>query len=197
MDIDKIQASNPRLTQGDLEEVRDLIGQYLTEKTELQLLERSKKALKKLEKKIDYDEYKQFNDLPNCKCIIGETDHKLFDLVHSALLADLIIIGDQQKMLPKLMINYADYSSPPIIVHLHNRKSFTYYDKDIGLNNTNIDFFSINLEDNTIDHDEIIKKIYRKLTYKLKKSANISALNSSCVITTSILSEIHAILLTF
>ena len=61
------------------------------------------KALKRIEVTYDQENFSIFKDFKNLVCIVGENDNNLYDLIHSSLMADIIIIGDQQRMLPKLI----------------------------------------------------------------------------------------------
>ena len=132
------------------------------EKRRLNLTKNKVKQLKQLEFDFEDKMFCQFNGVSNCVSVIGESDSNLFDLIHSAILADLIIIGDQQSMLVKLMVNYADNLNPPIIVHLHNRKeNLRNYGRTMGV--TNLKIISINM--NNIDKI-LLKQIAKELINK-------------------------------
>ena len=47
---------------------------------------------------------------------VGETGLKLFQLVHSMLEADIVIVSNQQRMAPKLVANLGQENSPKVIV---------------------------------------------------------------------------------
>ena len=68
----------------------------------------------------DEQQFAKFEQLPLCEMLIGETDETLFCLVDAALKADIIVIGSQQRMLPKLLSLYAKQGNRPIFVLLHN-----------------------------------------------------------------------------
>ncbi len=76
-------------------------------------------SLRDLIPQVDEREFAVFDSVPGVTCHVGETDENLFRLVHATLTADVVIVGDQQKMLPKLLANYADRSRPAIVVVLY------------------------------------------------------------------------------
>ena len=129
------------------------------------------KQLKQIELGYEDKMFSPFKCVTNCVSVIGESNSSLFDLIHSAMLADLIIIGDQQNMLVKLMINYADNLNPPIIVHLHNRKQVREFGRGEGLDATNLKIISINM--NNINKD-VIKQIGEELVKKRNQNRDIS-----------------------
>ena len=125
------------------------------------------RQLKRMENSFETKKFRAFASLPNCVAIIGESEQNLFDLIHSAMLADLIVFGNQQKMMPRLMENYADPLSPPILVHLHNTEKVKGHG-DLGLSSTNIKLTSINLRNN---NNSLIKQIGKDL---IKNRTNLS-----------------------
>ena len=75
--------------------------------------------LKEAKESYDEKKFKVFEDLDNSCLMVGEKDDSLFHFVDSILTADIIVIGTQQKMIPKLITNYYDFDNPPIIIVLH------------------------------------------------------------------------------
>lgn len=78
---------------------------------------------------LDYDEreFSIFDDLKLSARLIGESEDNLYDLIDSALLADIIVIGTQQRMLPKLIATYYDLKRPKIIVTLYRGAALPEY----------------------------------------------------------------------
>ena len=124
------------------------------------------KQLKNLGYSFDAEKFKPFTKISNCFSVIGESDPNLFDLTHSAMLADLIVYGDQQIMMPDLMANYADNLNPPILVRLHNREIAKDYDPT-GLSGTTIKLTSINMRNK---NNDLIKQVSKDLIEKWKRS---------------------------
>jgi len=74
---------------------------------------------------FDRDQFKDFESLENTKCVIGESETKLEQLVHSATEADIIICSDQQYMMHKLTTAICSKQKPKVIVLTKNSDSFT------------------------------------------------------------------------
>ena len=79
----------------------------------------------KLSNSYESKEFCRFNNLQNCTCIIGESDEKLFDLIRSCMIADIFIIGSEQRMIPKFIANYYDIERPPIIFILYKNRDLS------------------------------------------------------------------------
>lgn len=75
--------------------------------------------LEKSEKTYTNSQFSNFQKLDDCVCIVGETDENLLDLIHSALNANIIVTGTQQRMIPKLLAFYSDQDFPQIMLVLH------------------------------------------------------------------------------
>ena len=57
----------------------------------------------------------------NTALLLGENDENLFDLIHSALTADLIVVSGHQKMLATLLSLYGRRHNPPCLLVLYNK----------------------------------------------------------------------------
>ena len=69
----------------------------------------------------DQEKFAPFESIENLNCIVGETDENLFDLIHSALTADLIIFGPQQRFIPRMIATYYENrADAPVLVKLEN-----------------------------------------------------------------------------
>jgi len=70
---------------------------------------------------LAYDalQFEPFSRIPNARVIVGESDDNLFELIDAALAADIVIIGHQQKMIPKLLANYSDRSRRTVVILLY------------------------------------------------------------------------------
>ncbi len=71
------------------------------------------KSICDLEEGHDDRSFAVFRDLTDCKCIIGETDRNLCDLIHSTLTADIVIA---QRMLPSLIPAYCGDRKPVVVI---------------------------------------------------------------------------------
>jgi len=60
-----------------------------------------------------------FGDIPDAALLVGETEDNLLNLIHSALLADVIVVGSHQRMLPKLLSILRPVERYPTILLLH------------------------------------------------------------------------------
>ena len=65
-----------------------------------------------------YDEqrFSVFSQLDNTRCVIGETRKNLCDLIHSTLIADIVVTATQQWMLPNLTSAYGGEQQPVTII---------------------------------------------------------------------------------
>jgi hypothetical protein len=82
----------------------------------LKLSPEKKVALNEIKDQYDEKQFSIFDTLNDNKCIIGETEQSLHELINSALSADIIIVAAQQRMLPKLTANFCNGNSPIVIV---------------------------------------------------------------------------------
>lgn len=78
---------------------------------------------------INYDRkmFSEFRGLPGVRCVIGESDNNLYDLIQACLTADIIVMGTQQRMLLKLLLMYHDVSHPKIIIVLNPDEKVEHY----------------------------------------------------------------------
>jgi len=79
--------------------------------------------LKVAEKSYNQKAFSVLDNFEDCQCLVGETDKNLFDFIHSILTADIILIGTQQRMIPKLMNFYSDEDHHPILIFLHTSEN--------------------------------------------------------------------------
>jgi len=96
-----------------------------------------------------------FNNLENCSLIIGETDEQLFNLIDSCLMADIFIIGNMQRMIPKFLANYYNPQKPPLIFVLSKNRNpssiIKTYARDLTLDSRKATVIPVNLEDYKIE----------------------------------------------
>jgi len=76
-------------------------------------------ALKEAARNYDEKEFNQLKAIPDSVVVVGENRKNLKDLIHSALMADVIISGSQQHMMKKLYTSYYDPKRQPIFVNLY------------------------------------------------------------------------------
>lgn len=121
--------------------------------------------LKQAENSYDQNKFAQFKELENCLCLVGETDENLFDLIHSSLIADIIVIGTQQRMLPKLLALYGDVDNPPILIVLHKETNPLNYYNQLGLDEKKAKIIPVKLDDMNLE--DIVVKVRQELTSKM------------------------------
>jgi hypothetical protein len=91
------------------------------------------KILNHSQKHYDQKAFEILKGIKNGETVIGESSTNLFDLIHSALSSDIVIIGTQQQMIPKLLTNYcANYDQMPTVIVLHRGSKPNH--SRIGLN---------------------------------------------------------------
>jgi len=76
--------------------------------------------LKNHELTYDQNSFEKFSQLDGVKTCIGEKNTKLYELIHSLLHAEVVIIGTQQRMIPKLLSVYCNPSNMPLVIVLEN-----------------------------------------------------------------------------
>lgn len=77
--------------------------------------------LKNHELTYDQNSFEKFSRLDGVKTCIGEKNTKLYELIHSLLHAEVVIIGTQQRMIPKLLSVYCNPSNMPLVIVLENK----------------------------------------------------------------------------
>ena len=90
-------------------------------------------ALKKSEFLYNNDKFHIFKKFKHSVCLIGENDENLFDLIHSSLISDIVVVGAQQHMIPKLIANYYDLDNPVIMILLYKKKKISKLAENLSL----------------------------------------------------------------
>jgi len=126
------------------------------------------------EKSYNQKKFARFEELENCLCLVGETDENLFDLVYSALTADVIIIGTQMHMIPKLLKLFPRIYDPPILIVLHKDVRFKKgwdYPNLKPLNESNAKIISAKIGE--LDIKEIVANVHQQLENKKQTSRQL------------------------
>ncbi len=96
-----------------------------------------------------------FKNLENSSIIMGESDEKLFNLIDSCLVADIFIIGNMQRMIPKFLANYYNPQKPPLIFVLSKNPNSSSiiktYARDLALDSRKATVIPVNLDDYKIE----------------------------------------------
>lgn len=90
-------------------------------------------TLKKSEFSYNNNIFQIFKKFKHSVCLIGENDKNLFDLIHSSLMADIIVVGTQQRILPKLIANYYDLDNPVIMIVLYKKEKMPNLGENLSL----------------------------------------------------------------
>jgi hypothetical protein len=64
----------------------------------------------------DRRQFMGFSEDPDIRLIVGEEPNKLRQLIHSSIEADIVIVSNQFRMMPKLVANFCTEKSPKVIV---------------------------------------------------------------------------------
>ena len=89
-------------------------------------LDRDKKALlMKSFKDYDNNQFKAFESVGNSRCIIGESEIKLQQLIQSATEEDIVICSEQQYMMQNLTTNICKKDKPAVIILKKDSESVT------------------------------------------------------------------------
>lgn len=114
------------------------------------------RALKDSSLTYEKQRFSVFDSIENCECVIGENNEALKELVSSSLAADVIIVGCNQNMITKLLMNYHNQSKEsPVIIVLLYRVELPDYQVTPGDNVVTYPVDVTNLESN----EELIKVV--------------------------------------
>ncbi|MEA3446541.1 MAG: hypothetical protein U9R19_17635 [Bacteroidota bacterium] len=101
-----------------------------------------------------------FSSIENCKLIIGEEIEKLYDMIDSVFLADVVIVGTQNWMIPKFLSLFFNENNMPILVILY--KVNKPHLKRFGMPGNNPRNIYVDIDN--FDIDQITKQITKVLT---------------------------------
>ena len=106
----------------------------------------------------DESQFRIFNDISNSICLIGEEDENLYDLIHSALTANIIVVSNQQRMMLKLLSFFHDQRKMPLVIILYKGKS-PNLTQDLSLSPETANIVTVNVNKFDINNiaDEITK----------------------------------------
>ncbi len=87
-----------------------------------------------------------FDETKDCEYVVGENNKDLQEVIHSSLLADVIIVGCHQRMIPKFLATYYDSTlkHPPIIIALYKSR-LPCYEEVLGLDPTKALIYSVDI----------------------------------------------------
>jgi len=91
---------------------------------------------------VNKQKFDVFNKMPDTKLVVGENDDTLITLIDATLSANIIIIGTQQGMIPKLLSLYP--KNKPILVNLCKTENKPYYSYlELSLAKINLTYFNL------------------------------------------------------
>ena len=90
-----------------------------------------------------------FDDFKYITYLIGETDENLYNLIHSTLEADIIIMGFRNTlgMLLKIIAHYYDFDNPPIIIELYKKRKPFDSKSLLGIDSNKAEIIPVKLDD--------------------------------------------------
>ncbi|MDJ0689644.1 MAG: hypothetical protein QNJ41_14155 [Xenococcaceae cyanobacterium MO_188.B32] len=109
---------------------------------------------------------KKFNIFDEFKYItylIGETDENLYNLIHSTLEADIIIMGFRNTlgMLLKIIAHYYDFDNPPIIIELYKKRKPFDSKSLLGIDSNKAEIIPVKLDD--CNWEDLILKVNKAI----------------------------------
>ncbi|MGD1698623.1 tetratricopeptide repeat protein [Dapis sp. BLCC M229] len=120
-----------------------------------------------LSNSYESEQFRRFNNLENCTCIIGENDEKLFDLIRSCMMADIFIIGCEQRMIPKFLANYYDLERQALIFLLYRNRDLSSIMKthfqDLRLDSRKVTMIPVNLDNYQIN--DLVSIVKNKINF--------------------------------
>ncbi|MCC5907091.1 MAG: hypothetical protein JJU13_12845 [Balneolaceae bacterium] len=126
--------------------------------------------LKEIQANYDKNQFSNFEKLSNTKTIVGEELDNLYDLVQTFMEAEILVIGTQQIMIPKLVASYCNRENMPLIIVLYSSKKLNL--DFIGLENDSPNILQIDI------HDYDIREISTKIKAFITKIATRPALKN-------------------
>ena len=115
------------------------------------------------EKRYDEEKFSAFRKLPGLQTVIGEEAEKLHQLIVDFMHADILIVGTQQVMVPKMMRIYRTVENKPLLVILYKgAKPHLDY---LGISKD--DFLSVNVEDPDIKRLHSVVLTYLQKNYRI------------------------------
>lgn len=132
-------------------------------------------AIKKSESSYNDKSFHIFKKIKHSVCLIGENDENLFDLIHSSLMADIIVVGTQQRMLPTLISNYYDLDNPVIMILLYKAEKFTKQQETLSLYQNKLEKLSLHKDKAqlipvNLNHYDIEDVVFRVKNYLRERS---------------------------
>lgn len=126
----------------------------------------SQRALKDAELTYEENRFSVFDNMVNSVRRVGENDADLQELIQASLLADIIIVGCHQRMIPKFLATYYDTSlrNPPIIIVLHKIK-LPGYEEVLGLDASKATVYRVNISDS--EYDESLRSVVEQIKLRL------------------------------
>ncbi len=121
---------------------------------------------------FDEIKFKPFEQIEDGRLFVGETPENLCHLIHSFLMADLVIIGSQLWMFPKLAALYFDRETMPLVIVLHKAEEedavWRYGGLNLGERKEQFIFVNINRP----DYEEISSRLSRYLAQNRQFTGN-------------------------
>lgn len=112
------------------------------------------KRLIKSEETYDEKAFHRLTKITGSTLVLGEEPQKLCELIHSILVADVIIIGPRAAMVPKLLASYRHADNMPLIIVLHKGTTPPFAHTDfLGLHAKAKNFIYVNILE---DNDELV-----------------------------------------
>jgi hypothetical protein len=122
-------------------------------------------ALKASVASYEASRFSIFDDIQKSVRLVGESNLDLQELVHCSLTANIIIVGCQQRMIPKFLATYYDTSleNPPVIIALY-RGRVPRYQAKIGLDERKARIYPVNINclENNPELDIAVEAIRRQ-----------------------------------
>lgn len=101
---------------------RRAVDRVVLSAREMSLSNEQIQELKEQRDTVDSEAFSEFLEDKDISCHIGESALSLYQLIDSALNADVIVTSAQQRMLPKLIANYAPKEGAAVIVLYRNEE---------------------------------------------------------------------------
>ncbi|MGK7937244.1 MAG: hypothetical protein AB4206_15875 [Xenococcaceae cyanobacterium] len=115
-----------------------------------------------------------FKNIKNSTLLVGENDENLYNLIHSSLIADIIVFGVQpckpMPMISKLIANYYDLDNPPIIILLFKTEEPPHHEQTLSLlDSRKAKIIPVRLDN--INFEDVVTRISQEI--KISCSATI------------------------
>lgn len=104
-------------------------------------------ALREFSREVDIDKFRPFEQVEDTVCVVGEEEQKLQRFLGAILNADILVLGQPQRMVQKFLALYHDPARPKIVIILSEKNDQPDHLKSLGIEEPYIRSLPININE--------------------------------------------------